>query len=89
MAVEESIQDLVNRAQSGDREALEALLARFNERLETRVRSRMGEHLKQRVEVRDVLILARGKIIENSHLLSAFEQRFGYVGTDKTCASCY
>src|SRR5262245_57667582 len=46
---------LVKRAQEGDRQAFEALIGECRRLLEEHVRSRIGEHLRTRVEVDDVL----------------------------------
>lgn len=45
---------LVHRAQSGDRAAFEELVDRHRARLNAFVRSRLGEHLRHKVEVEDI-----------------------------------
>ncbi|GJM23040.1 MAG: hypothetical protein DHS20C15_29550 [Planctomycetota bacterium] len=46
---------LVHRAQAGDREALDALFARYEDRVRAIVRMRLGRRLRQRVESGDIL----------------------------------
>jgi len=55
MSVEDSREALVGRAKEGDRAAFETLVARSRERLEGWVRSHLGEPLREKVEVEDVL----------------------------------
>lgn len=46
---------LVEKAQAGDRVAFDELWARYASRLEASVRARLGQGLKERVEVGDIL----------------------------------
>ena len=55
MHEQDSTQELAEKAKSGDREAFQALVARFAPRLETLVRARMGVHVKLRAGVEDVV----------------------------------
>jgi RNA polymerase sigma-70 factor (ECF subfamily) len=51
----ETSEDLVQRAREGDREAFDALILRFRDRLDAWVRSSLGPELKVRVSSEDVL----------------------------------
>ena len=51
----EDTASLVERAQKGDAKAFEALLASFQDTLQRHVRVRLGEHLRSKVDVEDVL----------------------------------
>src|SRR6266545_4769826 len=51
----QSIQDLVVKAQGGDRDALSALFEEYRARLLTWIRLRMGQGLRGRLEAQDVL----------------------------------
>ncbi|MBN1420897.1 MAG: sigma-70 family RNA polymerase sigma factor [Planctomycetes bacterium] len=55
MEEQSAFEDLLVRAQEGDRAALDALIGRERPRLEGFVRSRLGEGLARRIEVDDVL----------------------------------
>lgn len=55
MAEPESVRELVERAQAGDRGALEALAARCRPRLLVEVRGQLGARLRARVEPEDVV----------------------------------
>ena len=55
MMKEDSTQDLVARAQRGDRKAFEQLVARHQEELQGFVESRLGTALKGRIESEDVV----------------------------------
>jgi RNA polymerase sigma-70 factor (ECF subfamily) len=55
METQRDIQSLLERAQKGDRAAFEAALGDCKDRLERFVRTRIGEHLRQEVDVEDVL----------------------------------
>ena len=49
------MRELIDKAQAGDRAALDKLLAEHADRLEYFVRLRLGQHLRSRLEVDDVL----------------------------------
>jgi RNA polymerase sigma factor (sigma-70 family) len=49
------VRELLEQAQAGDRSAFDKLLAEHTDRLEYYVRLRLGRHLRQRVEVDDVM----------------------------------
>ncbi len=55
MALRDSTETLVSRAKGGDRAAFDALLERFHERLRVFVDSRLGERLRRRIGVEDIL----------------------------------
>ncbi len=55
MVTDNSIEDLVASAQAGDRDAFQAIVERFQARLENQIRSRMGAAARATVEVEDVL----------------------------------
>ena len=55
MAVENPTQELVEKAQAGDRVAFDDLVLRFQERLENQVRSRMGSRLRAKTEPDDIV----------------------------------
>lgn len=63
---------LIERAQRGDRDAFQELIARYRDRLEIAVRSRIGEHLRQRIEVEDVL---QETYLKAFQALPSFEDR--------------
>ena len=49
------MRECVERARGGDREAFELLFEKFHDRLRSRVTARLGEALKRRLDVDDVL----------------------------------
>jgi RNA polymerase sigma-70 factor (ECF subfamily) len=53
--MDSSVQDLVEDARRGSRQAFDELVARYRGRLETFIGSRLGSALKARMEVDDVL----------------------------------
>ena len=55
MVERHDLESLVAKAQEGDRPALDAAVATCRDQLESFVRSRVGGHLRQEVEVEDVL----------------------------------
>ena len=55
MAGNERLRELVERAQSGDREAFDEVARRFEPRLEGFVRARMGDRVRARLDPDDVL----------------------------------
>lgn len=55
MAPRDPTKELIEKAQAGDRQALEALVLRYRDQLDHFVRLRLGTHLRQKVEVDDVL----------------------------------
>ena len=55
MSFDNADQKLVARAQAGEREARETLAARLHDPLDRYVRLRVGPHLRQKVEIEDVL----------------------------------
>ena len=55
METRHDIQELIERAQGGDQEALQTLLGEHEDALEKSVRKRVGSHLREEVEVEDVL----------------------------------
>ncbi len=55
MDTHQDIRLLVEKAQTGDREAFDALIDTYGVALKTHVRTRIGEHLRSKVEVEDVL----------------------------------
>jgi RNA polymerase sigma-70 factor (ECF subfamily) len=55
METEESPQNLVQRAQKGERGAFDALIRVYEEELHKHAKARVGAHLKSKVEVEDVL----------------------------------
>ena len=75
MTVDSSVPDLIRRAQAGDRGAFDALVERHQDRLESLIRSRMGERLLSDVEPGDV---------RQEVLLRAFGamRRFRWSGDD-------
>lgn len=69
--VTESI-DLVHRAQGGDREALERLIARYYERVRPIVRARVGPRLRTRLDSTDLL---QETFVEAVRMFDRFEVR--------------
>jgi RNA polymerase sigma-70 factor (ECF subfamily) len=55
MGARQDTPELIARAQAGDREAVERLIAEHRAPLEASVRARLGAHLRTEVEVDDVL----------------------------------
>src|SRR5262245_9514205 len=55
MEAHESLQQLIRRAQKGDRDAFDALIRAHEAELKKHARVRIGEHLKSKVEVEDVV----------------------------------
>ena len=55
MGRNQDTQSLIERAQAGDRNAFGQLIEQCRDRLEEGVRIRLGPHLRQRLEVEDVL----------------------------------
>jgi RNA polymerase sigma-70 factor (ECF subfamily) len=55
MATQPSLADLIKTAQAGDRASFEEIVARFQSPLKTVIGFQLGEILKRRVEVEDVL----------------------------------
>ena len=55
MVERHDLESLVTKAQEGDRPAFDAAVATCRDKLESFVRSRVGGHLRQEVEVEDVL----------------------------------
>ena len=55
MEPQASAEELIQKAQGGDRQAFAALLERYRKRLERSVQRDMGQHLKQEAELEDVL----------------------------------
>jgi RNA polymerase sigma-70 factor (ECF subfamily) len=75
MVQEDKSQQLVRKAQEGDRAAFDALISRYRKRLEALILSRLGAHLQLHVEVEDVL---------QETLIRAFKDvdRFGWQGDE-------
>lgn len=65
MAFRDSTEDLVYRAKDGDRAAFDVLVERFHERLRGFVDSRLGEHLRPKVDVDDILQDAYVRALES------------------------
>ncbi len=74
MALRESTEKLVYRAKDGDRAAFDVLVERFHERLRVFVDSRLGEHLRPRVGVDDIL---------QDAFIRAFESLDGFCWKDE------
>lgn len=55
MEDQDSPQILVQRAQKGERDAFDALVRAYEDELQRYARSRIGDHLKSKVEVEDVI----------------------------------
>ena len=55
MEPQATIQELIEQAQGGERMAFDSLLECFDARLERIVRKDMGRHLRQEVELENVL----------------------------------
>lgn len=55
MTIERSVPELLRKAQAGDRDAFDAMVRQYQERLESLIRSRMGRNLSSDVEAADVL----------------------------------
>lgn len=75
MTVEESTRSLVRKAKTGDRAAFEQLVDRYRSRLEALVGARVGSHLKQRVELEDIVQETLVKALESV-------ERFQWRGED-------
>ena len=63
---------LVERARAGDRDAFNHLVEHYQDRLAAAVRMRMGAHLRQRVDVEDVL---QETFLKGFTSLNSFEER--------------
>ena len=68
----ESPQDLVRRAQHGDRSAFERLVAFYQTRLDRAVTSRLGAELREKIEVGDVV---QETVLKAPSSLKTFEWR--------------
>jgi RNA polymerase sigma-70 factor (ECF subfamily) len=55
MAPEITTKEMIERAQSGDRAALDTLTARYHDALDHYVRLRVGDHLRAEVQIEDVV----------------------------------
>lgn len=64
--------DLVNKAQGGDRDALDRLFSRYYERVRRSVRARIGGRLRAHLETADILQPAFAKAFQN---FDRFEMR--------------
>jgi RNA polymerase sigma-70 factor (ECF subfamily) len=72
MAEQQDIQNLLEKAQGGDRESFERLVESARDTVETYVRQRVGAHLREKVEVEDVL---QETFVEALRSLESFQWR--------------
>ena len=57
METQDSPQILVKRAQKGERDAFDALVLAYKQELGKHARTRIGDHLRSKVEVEDIPFL--------------------------------
>ena len=74
MTGQRRMQALVERAQGGNREAFDDLFEAYRTRLEKRIHARLGTHLRQAVDVHDIL---QETFLQAFRSIKSFEWRKG------------